>query len=329
MQGGYRSHLYFALMLWGCLTVFLGAFTRISDAGLGCPDWPGCFGEVTAPFSDADLSQALTQYPLDVPVTPYKAWLEMIHRYAASLFGLIIICVSIQLYREESDLSKKVLSMLLIGLVLFQGALGMWTVTLKLHPIIVMGHLVGGITLTAIMGWLSFDSIKPRKIFASQRPAVANWIAWGIFLLSVQIIIGGWTSATYSGTVCATFPSCEGSLFPQMDFLSAFVSFPQWGANYQGGVMTHSARMAVQMVHRYGAFIVTAYFLLLSIKSLSYPGIGRFWPLSVIMILALQIFLGIMNVWWYLPISLAVSHNAVALILLLTTIAWYMKARYQ
>ncbi|MEE2770445.1 MAG: COX15/CtaA family protein [Pseudomonadota bacterium] len=329
MQNPGKTYLYFSLMLWGCITVFLGAFTRISDAGLGCPDWPGCFGEVTAPFSDAELSQALIQYPLDVPASPYKAWLEMIHRYAASLFGGIIIFTAIKLYFSEKDWFKKSLSIALIALVLFQGALGMWTVTLKLHPVVVMGHLLGGMMLTSIMAWLFFDSIKPRKIFTPQMPSVAKWIRVGIFLLAFQIVLGGWTSATYSGTVCATFPYCEGSLIPKMDFISGFTTFPKWGANYQGGVMTHSARMAVHMAHRYYAFFVVFFFVITAFKSLSYSGINRFWPYTVLSILALQVLLGVLNVWWYLPVSLAVLHNAVGLTLLLVSVAWYMKARYQ
>lgn len=329
MHNNNRTYLYCALMLWGCLTVVLGAFTRISDAGLGCPDWPGCFGEVTAPFSDAELSQALIQYPLDVHVSPYKAWLEMIHRYAASLFGGIIILVAIQLYRSENSSFKKTLSLLLVALVLFQGALGMWTVTLKLHPVIVMGHLLGGMMLTSIMAWLFFDSIRPRKIFTPQIPTIARWIRWGIGLLAFQIVLGGWTSATYSGTVCASFPFCEGALFPKMDFISGFTTFPQWGANYQGGLLTHDARMAVHMMHRYYAFFVTLFFIVTALKSFSYANISRFWPISVLSILGIQLTLGVLNVWWYLPISLAVLHNAVGLTLLLFSVAWYMKARYQ
>ncbi len=329
MHSPTNTYLYFTLMVWGCLTVFLGAFTRISDAGLGCPDWPGCFGEITAPFSDAELSEALTQYPIDVHVSPYKAWLEMIHRYAASLFGGIIILVAFQLYRSENNSFKKMMSILLIGLVLFQGALGMWTVTLKLHPLIVMGHLLGGMLLTSIMAWLFFDSIKPRKIFTPQMPSVAKWIRWGIGLLAFQLVLGGWTSATYSGTVCATFPYCEGSFFPSMDFMSGFTLFQKWGENYQGGIMTHNARMAVHMVHRYYAFIVSMFFIVAAVKSLAYPSISKFWPAVVLGVLSIQVALGILNVWWYLPISLAVLHNFFGLMLLLVSVAWYMKARYQ
>ncbi len=329
MHNPTKTYLYLALMIWGCLTVFLGAFTRISDAGLGCPDWPGCFGEVTAPFSDAELSEALTEYPIDVHVSPYKAWLEMIHRYAASLFGGIIILVAFHIHRHENDPFKKMMSLVLIGLVLFQGALGMWTVTLKLHPLIVMGHLLGGMLLTSIMAWLYIDSIQPRKIFKPQMPAVAKWIKLSICLLALQLFFGGWTSATYSGSVCATFPYCEGSLFPDMDFMSGFTFFQKWGENYQGGVMNHNARMAVHMVHRYYAFIVSIFFVISAIKSFAYPGISRFWPYLVLSVLAIQVMLGVLNVWWYLPISLAVLHNFFGLTLLLVSVAWYMKARYQ
>lgn len=324
-----KSYLYFILMFWGALTVILGAFTRISDAGLGCPDWPGCFGELTAPMNDTELSAALTQYPLDVHVSPYKAWLEMIHRYAASIFGAIIILVGMQLVISYQTLSKKMLGGMMVALVVFQGALGMWTVTLKLHPVVVMGHLLGGMMLTAIIGWLYFDSIKPRNIFTPQAPTISIWIGWGIFFLFFQLILGGWTSATYSGTVCSTFPYCEGSFFPKMNFLSAFVKFPEWGANYQGGVLDHSARLAIHMVHRYYAFFISIYFIGIALMSMGYPKISRSWPIAVMSILFLQILLGVLNVWWYLPVSLAVLHNAVGLTLLLVSIAWYMKARYQ
>lgn len=317
------------LVLWGIVTVILGAFTRINDAGLGCPDWPGCFGAITAPMSGQELHQALKHYAMDVPVTPYKAWLEMIHRYAASIFGSIIMLLSAYMLIQEQNWFKKTLYAALIGLVIFQALLGMWTVTMKLHPLVVMGHLVGGISLTAIMAWLLFDLVQPQLIFKPSPNKMLKWMRLGIALLMGQIILGGWTSATYSGAVCSTFPLCEGALFPSMDLHSAFFSLPQWGVNYQGGILSHGARVAIQMVHRYGAFIVTGYFVWLLMAGFMAKSVNVVWPLLVAVLLSLQVLLGVLNVWWYLPISLAVLHNAVALLLLLATQIWLVKMRQQ
>lgn len=317
------------LVLWGIFTVILGAFTRINDAGLGCPDWPGCFGAITAPMSGQELHQALKHYSMDVPVTPYKAWLEMIHRYAASIFGSIILLLSGFMLRQENQWFKKVLYGALIALVLFQGLLGMWTVTMKLHPMVVMGHLVGGISLTAIMAWLLFDLIQPRLIFKPSINKMILSMRIGVALLMAQIILGGWTSATYSGAVCSTFPLCEGSLFPNMDMHAAFLTLPQSGLNYQGGILSHGARVAIQMMHRYGAFVVTGYFTWLLIVGFSTHKVSKVWPALVAFLLVLQVLLGVLNVWWYLPISLAVLHNAVALLLLLATQIWLIKTRQQ
>ncbi|MAH61357.1 MAG: cytochrome B [Legionellales bacterium] len=311
-------------LIWGVITVLLGAYTRISDAGLGCPDWPGCFGQWIAPTTDLQLSEAKMGYVTLDDNTPLKAWLEMIHRYAASFFGSFLICLGIYIIFNKQYLHKRWTGFMLIALVVFQALLGMWTVTWKLHPLVVMGHLMGGLSLSAILCWLYLDaSTHGQKLFVYNPSPSSKWVGFGVFVIIVQLVLGGWTSATYSGPVCPTFPYCEGSYWPQMNFLEGFFPLVTIGQNYQGGVFSHSARVAIQMVHRYWAFVVTIYLIALSWFMMKRSVHNMIWIIAVMSALFLQILVGVLNVWWYLPISLAVLHNGLALLILLLMVGWY------
>ncbi|MAJ81940.1 MAG: cytochrome B [Legionellales bacterium] len=320
--------ILFIFLLWGAFTVLLGAYARINDAGLGCPDWPGCFGQILAPTSDSQLEKVSAGYNVLSDNTPLKAWLEMIHRYAASAFGSFLIGFSFYILTNRNYLHKRWSGVFIISLVVFQALLGMWTVTWKLHPLVVMGHLMGGLTLTAILYWLYLDvGKKDHALFAEHSNKSSKLVGFGLLFVVIQLVLGGWTSATYSGPICATFPLCEGSLWPEMNFSEGFYPLLTIGKNYQGGLFSHSGRVAIQMVHRYWAFVVTAYLVFLSFKMFKRSQKSFKWILLVLTTLSLQVIVGILNVWWFLPISLAVLHNGLALLLLLLMVGWYHAAR--
>lgn len=294
-------------LLLAFIVVILGAFTRLSDAGLGCPDWPGCYGHF---------------YPEHV-IDPAKAWAEMIHRYAAGTLGLLILCIAIGSLIKRKALSVAV-PLALVVLVIFQAALGMWTVTLQLLPVVVMGHLLGGMTIFALLGVLNFqlgrhfqsNTIGSIKVF---RP----WALIGLIIVACQIALGGWTSANYAALACTTFPFCHGQLLPIHEFHAAFNFFMPVGANFQGGVLDGAERVTIQVMHRLGALITALYLVWLSVWLLisGKTKALRILGTLIIIILCAQILLGILNVVLLLPLGVAVAHNAVAALLLLTVVA--------
>jgi cytochrome c oxidase assembly protein subunit 15 len=294
------------------LVVMLGAYTRLTNAGLGCPDWPGCYGRMAVSSLQGELPNAQARFP-DAPIETRKAWTEMVHRYAAgSLVLLIVIMNGFGCF--VSGLPRRI-PLVLLFLITFQALLGMWTVTLKLLPLVVMGHLLGGL--------LIFSSLCYYRAQLSLLKRVDNqkwrvWITLGLFLIFCQIALGGWVSSNYAGVACIGFPTCNGRWLPNLDFLHAFNLFLPVGANYQGGVLDSAARVTIQFVHRLGAFAVGAYVLMLS---------GWLWfrvyfiPLRIAAVIAtvlvlLQVGLGIMNVVYQLPLQIAVLHNGVAALLL-------------
>lgn len=310
------------------IVVILGAYTRITGAGLGCPDWPGCYNQILVPETPHAIAQAEKLYP-NAPVEPAKAWAEMIHRYAAGTLSLIILFLAIMTAsRLKEKGAPKIVPFIILSLVIFQAALGMWTVTLKLAPIIVMGHLLGGLSTLSLLWWLylrlnSTDApnISP-KIIKNQNTSTffTPWIFLGMVMVFLQIALGGWTSANYAALVCPDFPYCAiGQFFPHTDFTAAFTSIH---AFFNLGQLSQSALISIQMTHRLGAMIVGLYWLVLSIalmaKGSSYQKLLGFIILSL---LCIQISLGILNVKLMLPLVIAVAHNAVAALLLLTTIA--------
>lgn len=302
--------------------VMLGAWTRLKDAGLGCPDWPTCYGQLTVPQSATAISQAAKAFPGQV-VVPQKAWPEMIHRYFAMSLGLLIFTLAVwSLIRRYSDTSQPVLvSMLLVGLVIFQALLGKWTVTWLLHPLVVMGHLLGGMSIAACLWWVALGA-KRYRLEEVGRPVLKFLAVMGIAVVFGQIFLGGWTSANYASIICPEFPFCQGSLFPKFDFATAFNFSHPIGNNYQGGILDTTARVTLQMSHRYGAIITMVYIGLLSMlvlrlqKSSAFQAIG--WGLLTV--LSLQILLGVANIDTQLALPVAVAHNGVALLLLLTLV---------
>jgi heme a synthase len=321
------------------LVVVLGAYTRLKDAGLGCPDWPGCYGHWTVPQTPTALAKA-SQLFAGQTVEPTKAWPEMVHRYVAGTLGLLIFTIlgrSIFNYRKyraqtigpikkikHGDQPPLGLPILLSFIVLIQAALGRWTVTLKLLPPVVMFHLLGGLTLLALLSLLSF---RLGGFFQSVKPIDARrfrvWTFIGLCLLIGQIVLGGWTSSNYAALVCPHFPYCEGRLIPPMNFSHAFTIFDKIGRNYQGGVLDEATRITIQFTHRIGAAVVGLYWFILAMCFIA-KAQSRLLLRFTVFILGLliaQIVLGFMNIVYMLPVHVAVSHNAVAALLLVTLVA--------
>lgn len=295
------------------LVVMLGAYTRLTHAGLGCPDWPGCYGHMVLPSKGQALQQAQETYPL-LPIESRKAWTEMLHRYAAGTLALLIVIIAGFSLRNKKVMPRR-LPLFLLGLVIFQAALGMWTVTLKLLPIVVMSHLLGGIIIFSCLCRLRLQ-IQPIKPLA--LPTWRKAVIGAVVIVFFQIALGGWVSANYAGIACVGFPQCNGQWWPDLQLLQSFYLFSPVGMNYQGGVLENEARVTIQFIHRCGAAITLVYLLGLSTLLLRKVVFLRIRLLAslIMTLVSTQVLLGIANVVFLLPIGVAVAHNAVAALLM-------------
>jgi len=297
--------------------VVLGAYVRLSHAGLGCPDWPGCYGEMIVPEQVAPHVETQHQRPLEHG----KAWKEMVHRYAAGTLGLLIAFLAVRSWKNRKQPGvSMVLPVLLVALVVFQAALGMWTVTLLLRPVIVVAHLLGGMTILALLFWMLVEHIGGD--YRSRHPAWFPWVTAALVMLAIQITLGGWTSANYAALACPDFPTCLGQWWPPLDFAGGFTLRHQPGMDYEGGILAGDARAAIHMAHRLGALFS---FLLIGATALRVlrDGDKPAGTLGFLLLGALivQLALGIFNVLLRLPLPVAVAHNAVAALLLLILVA--------
>ncbi|MGR5238354.1 COX15/CtaA family protein [Vibrio alfacsensis] len=301
-----------------CLTlvvIMLGAYTRLSDAGLGCPDWPGCYGQLLVPQSETEVLRANASFP-ERAVEQGKAWLEMIHRYFAGTLGLVIFAMAIVAARAERV--DATIPILLCLLVIGQAVLGMWTVTLKLMPVIVMLHLLGGFTLLALQA-IFYCQLKSqhRFYYFSSSKAVRLFSVVAFAVVLTQVLLGGWTSSNYAALMCTALPICEGNWTSNLSWKEAF-SFWQTGFdNYEFGVLDYPARMTIHVTHRIGAMVtavvVLAYcYLLLKQDSPHSKKMGTWLGFTLVC----QILLGISNVVFQLPIYIAVAHNVGAAVML-------------
>lgn len=306
------------------VVIVLGAYTRLTDAGLGCPDWPGCYGHLSFSETTENIEVAQQAFP-DRPFEEHKAWNEMIHRYFASALGFLILVIFINSLFSKSYNKPVKLPLLLVFLVCFQGALGMWTVTLNLLPIVVMGHLLGGFTVLSCL-FLLFLRLTPFRIPGGD-PRVRRFGKYGILgvlILTGQIALGGWTSANYAALACTELPICEGVWYERLDFSGAF-SIPE-AENYEFGAHDYDERMTMHIVHRIGALVTFLYLCWLGLRLYAGASSALVKKLSALMVLVLgaQVILGVSNVVFALPIAVAVMHNAVAacLLLVLVTICY-------
>jgi cytochrome c oxidase assembly protein subunit 15 len=323
-QRQYRLALFTALLAF-CV-VLMGAYVRLSDAGLGCPDWPGCYGRLVVPENEqAALPQ---ESAFAKPLHRGKAWKEMIHRYLAGSLGLFILLLTGLAWRNRRDPQQPLwLPSLLLGLVLFQAALGMWTVTLLVKPAIVTAHLLGGFATFVLLLLLSLG-LRPTPPFGTLAlpPPLRRFILLALAVAIAQITLGGWTSTNYAALGCSDFPACyPGQWWPAMDFREAFTLWRGLGVNYEFGVLDNDARTAIHMSHRLGALLALlvvgglGLWLLLGRET-----VARRLGALTLLLLAIQISLGITNVLGHLPLPVAVAHNGVAALLLatLTILTW-------
>lgn len=321
-----RLTLFRRLALAGVLltlvVVVLGAWVRLSAAGLGCPDWPGCYGHLSVD-SAAENVDAINQAFPDRPFEYQKAIKEMVHRYFASGLGLLILVLAGLAIANRDDPEQPVaLPMALVALVILQGLLGMWTVTLLLKPLIVVLHLIGGLTTLSLLAWLAMHRPAPAHRTSTSGSNLRTLATVGLAVLALQIALGGWTSSNYAALACPDFPTCQNRFWPEMDAKDAFVLWRGLGIDYEGGVLDHPARVAIHFVHRLGA--IAAAIILGLVSFLAWrrgptPAVRTAGVLLGIVLIA-QLILGPVMVVRALPLSLATAHNAVAALLLLATV---------
>ncbi|MDR9751252.1 COX15/CtaA family protein [Pseudomonas sp. SZMC_28357] len=319
---GFRLALFATLL--ALIVVLLGAYTRLTHAGLGCPDWPGCYGFISVPKSEAQLAHAELHFP-DTPVEAHKGWNEMVHRYFAGTLAVIIAILAGRAWvnRRHPGLPVK-LPLFVLAVVLAQAAFGMWTVTLKLWPQVVTGHLLGGFATLSLLFLLTLrlSGVLPALTVPKR---LQYWATAGLLLVILQIALGGWVSSNYAAVACIDFPTCHGQWLPPADFANGFHLSQHIGPNYLGGQLDSDARTAIHLTHRIGALLVTLVLLGLAWQ-LKVVGMTRLAGL-VLIALAAQISLGISNVIFHLPLPVAVAHNAGGAALLLTLVLVNYHAR--
>ena len=376
--------------LLALLVVVIGAWVRLTDAGLGCPDWPGCYGQLVVTESTRVAAEAFPERPLDVG----KAWREMIHRYLATGLGLLCLIMAALSWANRLDPEQPTrLPWVLLAVVIFQGLLGMWTVTLLLQPVIVLAHLLGGLTTLGLVFWLgewrrwlslgtglalgtcaarggssrptSRRQVAPPEDARAARPERAMppdvtqvasqqavspqaaspgaaspqmartklrqlaqvpspWLARAgiaaLLILLVQIALGGWTSANYAALACPDFPTCQTRWWPPVtDFREGFVLWRELGVDYEGGVLDNPARVAIHFSHRLGAVAATAMLGLLGWMMVRRPRL-KADGIAVLGALGVQLILGASIIIYSVPLAIAVAHNGVAALLLLTVL---------
>lgn len=325
-----RLIAFFAMIL-AFIVVMLGAYTRLTHAGLGCPDWPGCYGQMVVPSQTQQQMAVQKMYPT-APLEARKAWTEMIHRYVAGTLALLIVGINILAWFNRRQGASVILPTVLLGLICFQAALGMWTVTLKLLPIVVMGHLLGGLLIFGGLVYLnllgSADNFYPKAL--RRDPSVwTKWLYWALSIVFCQIALGGWVSSNYAGLACVGFPQCNGQWLPPLTWEHSFQLWSTVGANYQGGLLDIASRVTIQMVHRLGALITVIYLGSLAIKLLRTDStIFIKWNVAIMLAcLIAQIALGIINVLYMLPLWAAVAHNGMAALLFAAVIGLHFAVR--
>ncbi|MFC5706094.1 COX15/CtaA family protein [Aeromonas eucrenophila] len=307
-----QKRLASAAIALAVVVILLGAYTRLTDAGLGCPDWPGCYGSLVIPQA-AHAEQAALRYP-DSPLEPHKARSEMVHRYFAGALGSVIVVLFVLGWRQGGRLRR--LSGGLLMLVVGQAALGMWTVTLALHPLVVTMHLLGGFLLLTLL-WLYrvelMNDAANRPVVCGQRLPWLGNLACGALLL--QIALGGWTSSNYAAMACVELPVCQAGWRDQLEWGEAF-HLPLGHASYEFGVLSKEARQTIQIAHRLGALATTLLvgtfaFGLIRHGAALRP-VLRSLGILLLALLLVQIVLGLANIHLALPLVNALAHNLVA-----------------
>jgi cytochrome c oxidase assembly protein subunit 15 len=299
------------------IVIALGAWTRLVDAGLGCPDWPGCYGFVVFPTDEAEIALAESRFP-SFPYDINKAIPEVVHRYFAATLGFVAILLTYISFKYKEGKSLHWWSLGLLIFICCQGLFGYLTVSLKLLPIIVTGHLFGGFFTLSLFYFIFLKSGNFKILDQMKVPQLKTISLLAMIILLFQIFLGAWTSTNYASLACVDFPTCQGTYFPEMNFKQGFNFSQEVGPNYLYGLLDNSARVAIHYSHRISAILVTIVFLIL---------ISKLWfsaaaPLASTLgiLLLTQISLGIINVIYVLPLYVAIAHNLIAATLLLGTI---------
>lgn len=310
--------LVLAGIVLGLIVVVLGAFTRLVDAGLGCPDWPGCYGHLMWPDTDAEIMAAEAAFP-EAPVDTDKTWPEMVHRFVAGSLMLFVLALVVTTSRNEDGRDVRQLARVLFGLILLQAAFGMWTVTLKLWPQVVTAHLLGGFATLSMLWviYLRLGALPVLRLAQSARNEIRAVRVLALSVVILQVALGGWVTSNYAALACADFPTCYGSYWPDMDFAGGFDLFQSVGPNYLGGLLESEARIAIHWAHRLGAIAVAILIVLLSFRLRAH---NTTLSNLLVALLVIQITLGILNVVWTLPLPVATLHNAFGALLLLGVI---------
>ncbi|MCF7200581.1 COX15/CtaA family protein [Pseudomonas oligotrophica] len=322
---GYRLALIATAL--AVAVVLLGAYTRLTHAGLGCPDWPGCYGFLAVPMSESQQALAAARFP-EAPLEVHKGWNEMVHRYFAGSLGLLILALALQALRHRGQPGQPLkLPLVLLAVVIAQALFGMWTVTLQLWPQVVTAHLLGGFTTLALLLLLSLRMAGRWPALPGVPARLRLFAGAALALVVLQIALGGWVSSNYAAVACTDFPTCHGQWWPPMDFARAFdLTHHEIGPNYLGGLFYGEARTAIHVGHRLGALTVALLLPALAWQ-LRRHGFGRLAAL-LLGALALQLGLGIGNVLLHLPLAVAVAHNGggALLLLVLVTINYRLRA---
>lgn len=306
-------------VIWTFGLVVLGAYVRLSNAGLGCPDWPGCYGHVTPAHAAQEITAAQAQSP-DGPVSAGKAWKEMVHRYFAGGLGLFtIVLAGLALAQRQRIRQHPWLAVAIFFVICLQGAFGAWTVTMKLRPVIVTGHLAFGMTTLALIAWLALRE-RQWPALALGRSPLRMLAAIGLVILIVQMLLGGWVSTNYAALACVDFPTCQGVLVPNMHFGDAFALNRELGQAADGHNLTMADITAIHWLHRVWALVTFVYLGALT-HALAKARVLRGLARGIGLVLVVQVALGISNVVLQLPLPVAVLHNAGAALLLCLMVA--------
>ena len=300
------------------VVVVLGAFTRLVDAGLGCPDWPGCYGHLLWPDEAAEIAAAERLFP-DAPVDLDKTWPEMVHRYFAGSLLLLVAGLTVLAWRRPQPPGIRPLTMSLLVLIICQAAFGAWTVTLKLWPQVVTAHLLGGFATFSLLWVLYLRQGGARRLWITQasRRNLGSHARLALAVVILQIALGGWVSSNYAALACADFPTCYGSYWPDMDVAEGFDILQSVGPNYLGGLLDSDARVAIHWAHRLGALVVL---LVVGLLAWRLGRVNHHLAIGLATLLCVQVLLGVLNVVWSLPLAVATAHNGFGALLLLALV---------
>ncbi len=308
------------------VVVILGAFTRLVDAGLGCPDWPTCYGHVMWPDTEQEIASANNLYP-HAPVETDKTWPEMVHRYFASGLGVLAIGLLLLCWRARKIVPDQPIKLpiFLLAFVILQGMFGMWTVTLKLWPQVVTAHLLGGFASLSFVWLLTLRLNNQHWQVTTNEMAKLQGLkplaVVGLLIVVAQIALGGWITSNYAALACPDLPTCQAQWLPSMDFSRGFDLFQGIGPNYLGGLMNNEARVAIHFSHRVGAVLTLLYVGWLCFQLWrSQLSVTQAMAKIIAVALLVQFVLGLSNIWFNFPLMVAVSHNAIGAILLLTLV---------